>query len=98
MIFGRSLDVDDLICNFIGIAAGFFIGLAIRNIKGKNKTTEEQPTVSSSSKTAKKQRERSTMKNWLKKNWLKVLERVHTKESKIMANRIKPAKTISSLS
>ena len=27
-----------------------------------------------------------------------VLERVHTKESKIMANRIKPAKTISSLS
>lgn len=73
MIFGRSLDVDDLICNFIGIAAGFFIGLAIRNIKGKNKTTEEQPTVSSSSKTAKKQRERSTMKNWLKKNWLKVL-------------------------
>lgn len=66
MIFGRSLDVDDLICNFIGIAAGFFIGLAIRNIKGKNKTTEEQPTVSSSSKTAERQRERSTMKNWLK--------------------------------
>ena len=28
----------------------------------------------------------------------KVLEHVHTKESKIMANRIKPAKTISSLS
>ena len=26
------------------------------------------------------------------------LEHVHTKESKIMANRIKPAKTISSLS
>ena len=27
-----------------------------------------------------------------------ILESVHTKESKIMANRIKPAKTISSLS
>ena len=63
---GRSLDVDDLICNFIGIAAGFFIGLAIRNIKGKNKTTEEQPTVSSSSKTAEKQREKTQMKKWIK--------------------------------
>lgn len=45
MIFGRSLDVDDLICNFIGIVAGFFIGLAIRNIKGKNKTNNEMPTT-----------------------------------------------------
>lgn len=25
LIFGRSFDVDDLICNFIGIAAGYFI-------------------------------------------------------------------------
>ena len=33
MIFGRSFDVDDLICNFIGIVAGFFIGFAIKNIK-----------------------------------------------------------------
>mgnify|MGYP000357407877 CR=1 FL=1 len=30
MIFGRSFDVDDLICNFIGIVAGFFIGFAIK--------------------------------------------------------------------
>ena len=30
MIFGRSFDVDDLICNFIGIVEGFFIGFAIK--------------------------------------------------------------------
>lgn len=31
MIFGRSFDIDDLICNFIGIVVGFFIGFAIKN-------------------------------------------------------------------
>ena len=30
-IFGRSFDVDDLICNFIGIVLGFFIGLTVKN-------------------------------------------------------------------
>ena len=60
MIFGRSLDVDDLICNFIGIAAGFFIGLAIRNIKGKNKTNNEMPTTRSLPKTVEKQKEKSS--------------------------------------
>ena len=30
MIFGRSFDVDDLICNFIGIVIGFFIGVTIK--------------------------------------------------------------------
>lgn len=39
MVFGRSFDVDDLICNFIGIVAGFFIGFAIKNIKQKSKST-----------------------------------------------------------
>ena len=57
---GRSLDVDDLICNFIGIAAGFFIGLAIRNIKGKNKTNNEMPTTRSLPKTVEKQKEKSS--------------------------------------
>lgn len=33
MVFGRSFDVDDLICNFIGIVVGFFIGFAVRNVK-----------------------------------------------------------------
>ena len=39
MVFGRSFDIDDLICNFIGIVAGFFIGFAIKNIKQKSKST-----------------------------------------------------------
>ncbi len=30
MVFGRSLDVDDLICNFIGIVIGFFVGITIK--------------------------------------------------------------------
>ena len=29
-VFGRSFDVDDLICNGVGIAAGFFVGLAVK--------------------------------------------------------------------
>ena len=39
MIFGRSFDIDDLICNFIGIVVGFFIGFAIKNSKQKSKST-----------------------------------------------------------
>ena len=39
MVFGRSFDIDDLICNFIGIVVGFFIGFAIKNIKQKSKST-----------------------------------------------------------
>ncbi len=31
MAFGRSLDVDDLICNFIGIVIGFFVGITIKH-------------------------------------------------------------------
>ena len=60
IIFGRSLDVDDLICNFIGIVAGFFIGLAIRNIKGKNKTINDMPTTRSLPKVVEKQKEKSS--------------------------------------
>lgn len=42
MIFGRSFDVDDLICNFIGIVTGFFVCSAIRSIKrNKQRHTEE---------------------------------------------------------
>lgn len=37
MVFGRSFDIDDLSCNFIGIAVGFFIGFAIKNTKQKSK-------------------------------------------------------------
>lgn len=33
MIFSRSFDIDDLICNFIGIVIGFFVGNVIKNIK-----------------------------------------------------------------
>lgn len=35
-IFRRSFDVDDLICNFIGIVLGFFIGLAVKNGKRRS--------------------------------------------------------------
>lgn len=37
MVFGRCFDVDDLICNFLGIAIGFFIGFAIKNISQKRR-------------------------------------------------------------
>lgn len=40
-IFGRSFDIDDLICNFIGITAGFFASLAIKNAKRGNDRREE---------------------------------------------------------
>ena len=33
LIFGRSFDVDDLICNFIGIVAGYFIARGIIGTK-----------------------------------------------------------------
>lgn len=33
IVFGRSFDVDDLICNFIGIVTGFFIAYAVRGFK-----------------------------------------------------------------
>ena len=33
MLFGRSFDVDDLICNFIGIIIGFFVAYIIRSRK-----------------------------------------------------------------
>ena len=39
-IFGRSFDIDDLICNFIGITAGFFASLAIKNAKRGNDRRE----------------------------------------------------------
>ena len=37
LILGRSFDVDDLICNFIGIVIGFFTGIAIRNAMHKSR-------------------------------------------------------------
>lgn len=36
MGFGRSFDVDDLICNFIGIVLGFYINFALRKDKKQN--------------------------------------------------------------
>ncbi len=36
MAFGRSLDIDDLICNFIGIVVGFFIGFGIKSLCAKS--------------------------------------------------------------
>lgn len=66
MIFGRSFDFDDLICNFIGIVIGSFVGFAIRNIEGKNRTTEDLPIKGHLPKTTEKQQEKSTMKKWIK--------------------------------
>ena len=66
MIFGRSFDIDDLICNFIGIVIGSFVGFAIRNIEGKNRTTEDLPIKGHLPKTTEKQQEKSTMKKWIK--------------------------------
>ena len=43
LIFGRSFDVDDLICNFIGIVVGFFVGITIRQHherRSENKSRE----------------------------------------------------------
>ena len=33
LILGRSFDIDDLICNFLGIIIGFFIAVGIRAIR-----------------------------------------------------------------
>ena len=38
LVFGRSFDVDDLICNFIGIAIGAAIGLAVLKAASRKKT------------------------------------------------------------
>ncbi len=35
LILGRSFDIDDLICNFIGIAFGYFVALALKGIGKK---------------------------------------------------------------
>lgn len=32
LVFGRSFDIDDLICNSVGIMAGFFIAVGIRKV------------------------------------------------------------------
>lgn len=32
LIFGRSFDIDDLICNFIGIVVGYFVALVLKGI------------------------------------------------------------------
>lgn len=39
MVFGRSFDIDDLICNFIGIVVGFFIAYAIKDRKKEESKT-----------------------------------------------------------
>ena len=33
LLFGRSFDVDDLICNFIGIVIGAAVAFAIRKVQ-----------------------------------------------------------------
>ena len=33
LILGRSFDIDDLICNFLGIIIGFFIAVGIKAIR-----------------------------------------------------------------
>ena len=37
LFFGRSFDVDDLICNFIGIIIGALIAYAILKAKSKDR-------------------------------------------------------------
>ena len=39
MVFGRSFDIDDLICNFIGIVVGFFIAYVIKDRKKEESKT-----------------------------------------------------------
>lgn len=39
MVFGRSFDIDDLICNFIGIVVGFFIANVIKDRKKEESKT-----------------------------------------------------------
>ena len=33
LVLGRSFDIDDLICNFIGITVGFFVAFALKSIR-----------------------------------------------------------------
>lgn len=37
LVLGRSFDVDDLICNFVGIIAGYFSAFALKSIKNRAK-------------------------------------------------------------
>ena len=37
LLLGRSFDVDDLICNFVGIIAGYFSAFALKSIKNRAK-------------------------------------------------------------
>ena len=39
MVFGRSFDIDDLICNFIGIVVGFFIAYVTKDRKKEESKT-----------------------------------------------------------
>ena len=39
IVFGRSFDIDDLICNFFGIVVGFFIAYVIKGRKNEKSTT-----------------------------------------------------------
>ena len=39
MVFGRSFDFDDLICNFFGIVVGFFIAYVIKDRKKEESKT-----------------------------------------------------------
>ncbi len=39
IVFGRSFDIDDLICNFIGIVIGFFITSVIKDKKKEESKT-----------------------------------------------------------
>ena len=38
LIVGRSFDIDDLICNFLGIAIGFLIAFGIKKVCGVKRT------------------------------------------------------------
>ena len=33
LVLGRSFDIDDLICNFIGIVVGYFVALALKSMR-----------------------------------------------------------------
>lgn len=39
LIVGRSFDIDDLICNFLGIAIGFLIAFGIKKVCGVKRQT-----------------------------------------------------------
>lgn len=59
MVFGRSFDVDDLICNFIGIVIGFFIAYMLKTHRFCSQRLKQKNALRNN-------RKENIMKKWIK--------------------------------